>query len=217
MTEQINKDALLDEITRRVIQIDGQRQFDQDLRNTVNAYIDALNEITHLSKADIEAIAQQVIAEYQQPKAAGQFRITRKQGLVAGGALFSLILLMAIFTGKYFGLKEGLDSGAAPDSGSQANNRAHIIRVKLSQVIVQVTPLKTAALEHYQTTLKFPSSFAEIGYNSSDFIDGKLITALEFTAEGGILLELGSSFDPQSKLLLQSNALQNGAIFKWTC
>ncbi len=217
MTATINKDALLEEITRRVIQLDSQRQFDNDLRMTVNAYIEALDEITSLSKADIEALAQQVIDEHQRPKPQLGLGLTTKHWLMAGGGLFTLILLMAIFTGKYFGLKEGLYSGTTPAGENQINNRAQIIRAKLAQVFTQVSPLKVATLEHYQSTLKFPTTFTEIGYKTADFVDGNLIKAIDFTAEGGILIKLGSSFDSDAKVLLQSDALQNNAIFKWQC
>ncbi|MDZ7922454.1 MAG: pilin, partial [Marinagarivorans sp.] len=100
---------------------------------------------------------------------------------------------------------------------AQMNNRALIIRAKLAQVFALVSPLKLAALEHYQNTLKFPSQFEELGYKRQEFEDGKLIDRIEFTAEGGILLQLGKDFDPNSKLLLLSDALKNHQIFKWQC
>lgn len=217
MADTLNKDALLDEITRRVIQLDSQRQFDEDLHKTVSAYIEALDEITSVGKSDIEAIAQQVINEHRQLRAAPGFIFTLKHGLIVGAVLLAVLLFMAIYTGKYFGLKEALSNGSSDTPASQINNRAQIIRAKLSEVFVVLSPLKTAALEHYQTTLKFPSNFAEIGYQQADFIDGKLIRAIVFTAEGGILVSLGASFDDNTKLLLQSDALKNNAVFKWQC
>lgn len=216
--EPLNKEALLEEITRRVIQLDSQRQFDQDLHDTVNAYVEALDEITAVGKTDIEAIARQVINEYSH-KGAGQQGLTLnlKHGLIAGVALLALLLVMAIFAGKYFGLKEGVTAGVPQADDSQINNRALIIRAKLAQVFVLMAPLKVAALEHYQTTLKFPSNYEELGYKSREFEDGRLVDKIEFTAEGGILLQLGKDFDPNSKLLLLSDALENNQVFKWRC
>jgi hypothetical protein len=220
MVEAYNKDALLDEITRRVIQLDSQRQFDEELRKTVQAYIEALDEITSVAKPDIEAIAQQVISEYQlNAQAAYGLNVTRKHMLAAGAAFLALLLFMAIFTGKYFGLKEGL-YGAAPTANvndGQVNNRAQIIRAKLAQVFTQAAPLKLAALEHYQTTLKFPTNFDELGYKRDDFEDGDLIKNINFTPTGGILIALGNGFDANTNLLLQSDALENKAVFRWKC
>ena len=113
MAATLDKDALLDEITRRVIQLDSQRQFDEDLHKTVSAYIEALDEITSVGKSDIEAIAQQVINEHRQLRAAPGFILTLKHGLVAGAVLLAVLLFMAIYTGKYFGLKESSVTAAA--------------------------------------------------------------------------------------------------------
>lgn len=218
MAEQFNKEALLEEITRRVIQLDSQRQFDQELHNTVKAYIEALDEITSVGKPDIETIARQVINEYSVKGAVQQsLTLNLKHSLIAGALLLVLLLIMALFAGKYFGLKEGVTGGVPQQDDSQINNRAMIVRAKLAQVFVQLAPLKVAALEHYQTVLKFPTNFAEIGYNASEFEDGKLIDKIEFTAQGGILVQLGRDFDPNSKLLLLSDALENKQIFKWQC
>ncbi|HEY6527380.1 MAG TPA: pilin [Cellvibrionaceae bacterium] len=220
MVDVYNKDALLDEITRRVIQLDSQRQFDEELRKTVQAYIEALDEITSVAKPDIEAIAQQVINEYQQnAKTAYGLSITRNHIFAAGAVFLALLLFMAIFTGKYFGLKEGL-YGIAPAvnaNDSQVNNRAQLIRAKLVQAFNQTAPLKVAALEHYQTTLKFPATFDELGYKSTDFEDGDLIEHINFTSAGGILITLGKGFDANTRLLLQSDALENKAVFRWKC
>jgi|GEM_PF-6721891 len=217
MANDLNKDALLEEITRRVIQLDSQRQFDAELNRTINAYIEALDEITTLGKSDIEAIAQQVINEYHQQPKGGLPRLQPKHWLIAGAALLGLVVLMAIFVGKYFGLKEGLNSSPADNTTNQVNNRAQIIRAKLAQVFVQVAPLKVAALEHYLNTLKFPNDFAQLGYKRGEFEDGSLVEKIEFTPAGGILIYLGSSFDAGAKVLLLSDALENNAVFKWRC
>lgn len=220
MAEIYNKDALLDEISRRVIQLDSQRQYDEELHKTVQAYIEALDEITSVGKPDIEAIARQVINEYRQHSKATQgLNVTRKHLLAAGGAFLALLVLMAIFTGKYFGLKEGLHEFTPAVNGAdgQINNRAQIIRAKLAQVFNQTAALKTAALEHYQTTLKFPSNFVELGYKNADFEDGDLVQQISFTPAGGILIQLGKSFDADTRLLLQSDALENNAVFRWKC
>jgi len=232
--------AILDEITRRVFELEGeQRHFDHHSEE-LQAHIAALAEVSRVPRHEIEAIA---------------YALTHDQRIQPRGLRFwhpvAVILTMASVAGIWFFInrppaqapvvappkppvatpppqaplpQEAIPASTPPQIAPpkppalplQVEN-LYVQRAALANVFSRVVVLKTYVAIYYAENGKHPENFKQLGMADEDMNDGEYIKQVKILPEGSLRVELTDFFGKGRFLTLTQHAIMGGTQIKWEC
>lgn len=99
-----------------------------------------------------------------------------------------------------------------------ANEKFFAKKVKFSQVLSQVTPIKLVTLEFYVTQGRYAVSLDELGFNEQSFDTGELIQKIHISKTGEIRIVLdANTFGKRKHLIFTPKEIMGGMNIQWTC
>ncbi|MCK5902059.1 MAG: hypothetical protein KAG28_02830 [Cocleimonas sp.] len=190
---------------------DNSKQSDDEIKTHINA----LSEVFELDKEDVKQIVKEVLIQKEQ-------QLTVKEKLYDGiikyskEAIISVLVVMLItflLLGR-FSLQE--PRFVKPDVSLTSSNYFRG-KVKLSHVLVMITPIKLMLTEYYMDQGVFPSSLKSIGLDRNEMKTGQGIDDLMIIEGGGILVKLNASIGDRLILILSPKITLGGMNFEWQC
>ncbi len=199
---------VLDEITRRVFMQEGKQQDFRRYSEKLSDHIDALAQVSHLPRQQIEAIAYETIRAY---------RLTwRTRWFWLAGAV-----LLTISVGGIIGwLKYKSAQTAQPQMPGyigQSSPQVYVQRAALANVLALVVPLKTAIASYYVEIGKQPENFSQLGLQAGEMTDGNYIKHVKILPDGALRIELSEFFGSGHYLVLTQQSVMGGSQIKWQC
>jgi len=231
--------AVLDEITRRVFALEGKQRHFERHSEELNDHIEALAEVSHLPRHQIEAIAYALTHDDSlQPRSQPFWR-----PLVAALAMASVVVGLLFFInrpmtpGTQAPVVEPLQPQAAAPAPTvptaqppqditppqpvvmlnPAVQELYIQRARLANVFSLLSPLKTYIAMYYAENGKHPESFKQLGIPDEDMNDGEYIKQVKILPEGALRVELSEFFGTGAYLTLTQQTIMGGTQIKWAC
>lgn len=210
-----SKETLLDDILRKVIEIDRRKKHDSELKERIQDHISALTEVTSLPQEEIERIAQQICSEHQR----GPFDFDL---LLKLPKIFYISLVVLLFIGAisiwflHFGYQRGVKDSSPNIEHITENRRAEFIKKYLNTALSELNMVKINYLEDYMATGSFPTSLHEVGMNEAD-VKSDVIDSVRFTEDSGIKVLLSPLFGKEKYLVLETDQDKTNGSFIWRC
>lgn len=210
-----SKEALLDDILKKVIEIDRRKKYDSELKDRIQDHVSALTEVTSLPQEEIEKIAQQICSEHQR----GPFDLGL---LLKLPKTFYISLVVFLFIGAisiwflHFGYQKGVKDSSPNIEYVTENRRAEFIKKYLNTALSELNMVKLSYLEDYMATGNFPMSLPQLGLNETD-VKSDVIDSVKFLENSGIKASLSPLFGEEKYLILETEQDKGNGHFIWRC
>lgn len=209
------------EITRRV----SDRKRDLDDARARRAHIEALADVFDVERAEVEAIAAEVVAERhaggtQPGTAARGSPVTAARGSPATAARRSNV---SWFVGAALVLVAGLTVAGwfatfgfsqHPGLGGSA---PYLKTSIVAGIMSSLTPVKMMVTEHYLANGEYPAGFQELGLRRERLRTADEVDDIALGPQGEIIVRASRTLGSNAYVVLYPEPRMDGLQLKWQC
>ncbi|KHD09619.1 hypothetical protein PN36_33715 [Candidatus Thiomargarita nelsonii] len=217
----MNEDTLK-EITKRVAEYKDRLDDSVESKESLEAHIEALSDVFHVSRKEVESIANGVIQSRNEGR---DLKSRIASGVYSKGVILSMVVVLSVvlvLIGRNLPLEsrsESLPSEAPLVESNSVTPNYNVFFKKsvFAQVLASMSAIKPLVMEYYSMTGKYPSTFEEIGLKRTDMSSGKYIDDMVIGKKGELIVKPSQELGDGVIIALVPKETMGGMSMEWDC
>jgi len=221
LINKMNEDTIK-EITKRVAEYKERLDDSVESKESLEAHIETLSEVFHLSRKEVESIANSVIQSRNERR---DLKTRIANGVYNKGIILSMVVVLGVvLIGRNQIPRLENSSESLPTEAHLVGNNSvtpnYAVFFKQSvfaQVLASISPIKILMIEYYYMTGKYPSTFEEIGLKRTDMSSGKYIDDMVIGEKGALIVKPTQELGDGVIIALIPKETMGGMSMEWDC